>query len=554
MQDPYSNTVDFHLQDKNSKITFQPDTYRAVQKGIHLILAAVRPTLGPVSRTVLVDRYTENSQPDMLDAGAAIARRVIQIADRDANTGAMMIRGMMYRLNERVGDGTVTAGVIYTSIFDQCLKFIQSGGNPMILRRGLEKGLQVVVDTLDAMVVPVNDRDDLRGIARTVCHDDVLADELGDIFSTIGEFGLLETNTGRSRENYYEYVLGHYWPTEGVLVNPNLESVSKRRELMNTGVFVSDLEFRTPDELIPVIRAGLLAELDSLVIIALKMSEDVMKLIYQSQRSSKMQLLAVKGPYLTSDKMQLGLEDIAVLTGAKAFHQGAGETAANVKPQHLGYARRFWADKDVFSLTGGGGDPKMVRRYVKDLRDSFERSEKPTARESLKERIGRLSGGAANFEVGGLTRPEMENKRNTVKRTEATLRAAVRSGLLPGGGSALLACQKPLEDLAESLTEEDENTAVRILVRALQAPLEALIENSGLEVPPILNKIKAQHQNGFGYDLQRHEFGDMIELGVVDVADVVKDAVRTAVKSAALALTVDVIIHKKDPVIMQNPE
>jgi len=139
MQDPYSSTVDFHLRDKDSKITFQPDTYRAVQAGIHKILDAVRPTLGPVSRTVLVDRYTINSQPDVLDAGATIARRVIQIADRDANTGAMMIRGMMYRLNERVGDGSVTAAVIYTSIFDQCLKFIHSGGNPMILSRGLNK-------------------------------------------------------------------------------------------------------------------------------------------------------------------------------------------------------------------------------------------------------------------------------------------------------------------------------------------------------------------------------------------------------------------------------
>jgi chaperonin GroEL len=554
MQDPFSNTVDFHLRDKDSKITFQPDTYRAVQKGIHQILNAVRPTLGPVSRTVLVDRYVEHAQPDILDAGATIARRVIQIKDRDANTGAMMIRGMMYRLNERVGDGTVTAAVLYASIFDQCLKFIQAGGSPMSLRRGLEKGLVVVMETLEEMVVPVNDRADLSGVARTVCHDDVMAAELGDIFATIGEFGLLETNTGRSRENYYEFVLGHYWPTEGLLVDPTIENVSTRKELLNAGIFVSDLEFKTADDLLPLLRAALLAELDALVIIALKMSDEVMKLIYQSQRSSKLRILAVKGPYILADKMQQGLEDIAVLTGANAFHQATGISAANVTPHDLGHVRRFWVDKEVFSFNGGGGDSKAIRNYVDDLRERFARSEKPAARALLKERIGRMLGGAANFEVGGLTKPEIEIKRSTVKRTEATLRAAVRSGLLPGGGTALLACQKPLAELFETLTDRDEQIAVKILIQALEEPLKELLKNSGLEVPPILNTIKEADQVGYGYDLLTHQYGDMMKSGVVDVADVVKDGVRTAVKSAALALTVDVIIHKKDPIIMQNPE
>lgn len=546
--------LDFHLPESSQGVTTQPETYQGIQRGIHQLLKAIRPTLGPITRNVAVDKYTIHSVPELLDDGAAIARRVIQIKDPDANTGAMMMRGMLYRLSERVGDGTATAAVLYASIYDQCLKYILAGGNAMMLSRGLNTALAVVLEVLDAMVIPVNGKENLPGVARTVCHDDVLADELGNIFHTIGEFGLLETNVGRARENYHEFILGHYWPTNGIIADPNRESVNTRKEVENAGIFISDLEFQEAQDLVPVLRAALLAEMDTLVIMALEMSPSVQALIYQSQQSNKLRIIAVKPPYLNAEPMKDGMEDIAVLTGARIFHKTAGETGADVKPQDLGRVRRFWVDKTAFALVGGGGDPRTIREHTAKLRDGYYRAEKDSVRKQLKDRLGRLMGGAANFEVGGLTKPEMDTRRELVKRSEATLRAAVRSGLLPGGGTAYLTCRQALRDAIGRLDDMEEVTAYKILIKALEAPFRALMQNGGLNEEQILANIEAAGQPGYGYDLLSGQYGMMQELGVLDVAEVQQDALRTAVKSAALALTVDVILHVKDPVVMQNPE
>ncbi|MBN2047551.1 MAG: hypothetical protein JW750_06915 [Anaerolineaceae bacterium] len=543
----------FRVKKEQPEVVFQPRTYQGMRRGIHQVLDAVKSTLGPLPRMVAVEKYTIGTPPEILDSGALIARRIIDLPDRDANTGAMILRGMLYRLNERVGDGTTTAAILFASVFDQCLRFIEAGGNPMILTRHLESGLKVILDTLDGMVIHVDSQQALSGVARTVCHDEDLARMLGEIFYTIGEFGLLEVRTGRGREHHREFVLGHYWPSTGMIVDRLTESTVIRKDVENAGVFISDFEMKEPPELAPVLRAAVLGGYTSLVLIVQSLSDQLKTLIQQSQKSSKLTILPVKAPFMRAEQQKDGLLDIAQMTGGKPFFKAAGVSAERIEAGDLGKARRFWADKESFSLMGGGGDPRALRVHLRRLRASFEAQDDREKRDWLANRIGRIMGGAANFEVGGITEPEIKMKRDVVKRAEATVRAAVRSGLLPGGGVALLNCQDALRRKLTSIDDFEQATAYKILIQALEAPFRMLMHNCGLDETAILGRVR-QMEPGCGYDILSKQYGRMDALGVLDVADVVSDGVRTAVKTAALALSVDVVIRKKDPVVMQNPE
>ena len=531
---------------------FQPRTARGFQGGINKIVDAIRPSLGPFPRAVAIARATTTRSPEILDSGGIIARRIISLPNRDEDAGAMYIRGVLWNLHERVGDGVATAAVLFQTVFNQGLKYIAAGGSPMTLRSYLEQGADIIANALDGLTQPIAGTEALIGVAQTVCHDRALAEILGNLISIVGEDGWLEIRAGRGRDIEHELIAGSYWP--GALVSKAMiyDTGRSRTVFENAAILITDLAIDSPQELVPVIQAAVEAGASRLVVMCSNISEQAQAILLQSRKSDKLQIIGVKTPGLRSDVQMTSMLDMAALMGGKMLVKAAGDTLTGVTPQHFGHARRIWANEEYTGLVHPQGDPKEIRRHINTLRVAYKNAAKDEERQRLQERIGKLLGGAAAIDVGGLTETEMETRKELAKRTVRTLRGAAREGILPGGGTALLACRPALDELLADRDSLDARAAHRILTRALETPFRTLISNSGNSEGKILGEME-QAGCEVGFDILSGRICEMIPNGIVDVAAVQKQAVISAIRGAALALTIDILVHRKNPPIVTEP-
>jgi chaperonin GroEL len=527
-------------------IIFQPATYRGMQKGINQMVEAIRPTLGPRPRLVAVERTPNSKAPELLDDGGTIARRIIQISNRDADVGAMYVRHLLWQLHEKVGDGTATAAVLFQSIYNQGVHYITSGGNAMQLRRHLEKAVPVIFDELSKMTIPVESKEQLAGIAEAVCHDPMLAKLLGEIFDIIGEYGRLEIRSGRGREVEREYVEGMYWDTGIYSREMITDHTLFRAQLENAAILISDFDIDAPQQLLPVIRTAMQAEIKALMIVTATLSDAAMSLLLANRNPEKFQAIAVKTPGSTLTDQMAAMQDLAVLTGGRAFTKSAGQSFDGITPQDLGQARRAWADRSNFGIVGGKGDPRGLRQHIADLRSAFKTAEDRDERKNLQQRIGKLIGGSATLRIGAVTETELETRKALAERTAETLRGALMEGVLPGGGVALLNCRPALKRLQDHCDDPDGRAAFRILMQAMEEPTRTIIANAGFDASEVMAEVRLAGP-GHGFDVTVERVVDMAQSGIFDVAAVQKSAVHSAIAGAALALTTDVVIHHKKP-------
>jgi len=529
------------------RVVFQPATYRGMQRGINRIVKAIRPTLGPLPRVVAIARVLSDRTPELLDNGGMIARRIIQLANCDEDMGAMFIRHLLWRLHEKVGDGTATAAALFQSVYNQGVRYVTSGGNAMQLRRYLEKGMRVTLDELTGMAVHLEGKERLAQIAESICYDPPLAKMLGEIFDIIGEYGRLEILSGHSRELEREYVEGMYW-TGGIRSRQMITDHTQfRTEMENAAILISDLKIEDPRQLMPLVEMARQAEIRSLLITAQKLSDSAVSLLLAaSQDPSQFQAIAVKARGLAADDQAAAMEDLAILTGGRPFVNAAGYTLSGVKSQDLGRARRVWADRFSFGIVGGKGDPRALRKHIANLRAVFRQAKDPAVRKKLRERIGKLMGGSATLWVGGTTELEIEARKELAERTANVLRGAIMEGVVPGGGVSLLACRPALQRMVDQSTDPDEHAAYRILIKALEEPIRTILTNAGHNASEVMAEIKRAGA-GYGFDVRSRQVVDMVQAGIFDAASVQKAAVHSAIAGAALALTVDVLIHHKKP-------
>lgn len=533
---------------RTQRAVFQPTTYQRMQQGIEQIVNAVRPTLGPLPRVVALEHTHGNSRPpELLDDGGVIARRILQLPNRDEDMGAMFVRHLLWRLHEEVGDGTATAAVLFQSVYDQGVRYIVAGGNAMRLRQYLENGMRVILDELSGMAIPLAGKRPLAHMAESICYDPPLAKMMGEIFDIIGEYGRLEIRPGRSREIEREYVEGMYWDSGLTSRQMITDHTRLRTEMENAAILISNLKIDDHRKLLPLLDRAVRAQVRSLLIIANELSESATAaLLVVSRKSDKFQVISVKAPGATLNDQIGAMEDLAVLTGGHPFSSAAGHTLDAVKPEHLGRARRVWADRDHFGIVGGQGDPRALRRHIAELRAAFKRADDADVRKKLRERIGKLMGGSATLWVGGATELEIEARKALAQRTSDALRGAIMAGVVPGGGVSLLACRPALQHMLDQSMDPDECAAYRILLKALEAPIRTILANAGCDASEVMAEIKLAGA-GRGFDVRCGQITDMAEAGIFDAANVQGAAVRSAVAGAALALTVDVLIHSKTP-------
>lgn len=529
------------------RVLFQPATQQAFQRGMNALVNAVRPTLGPLPGIVAIEKSPSNKPPELLDNGGVIARRIIQLKDRDADMGAMFVRQMLWNLYERVGDGTATAAVLFQSIYNHALRYLASGGNPMLLRKHLEIGLRLILEHLNTQTVRIDNTKQLAQIARSTCTDPEIAVLLQEIMDIVGPYGLVEIRSGQSREMGREYVEGTYWES-GIVSQqmlagwPNLKA-----ELPEAAILITDLVIEEPQELLPALNVAVKAGYRNLMIVAAKLSDKAVGLLLTANKNvQKLQLIGVKIPGATIDKIIAAMQDLAILTGGRPFSKEAGETLQNVKAEDFGHAHKAWATKTHFGILRGEGDATQLRTHVAQLKHTYHATDDAEQTKSILERLGRLMGGSATLYVGGATKPEVEARKELAERSVKALRGAMDDGIVPGGGIAWLSCQPKLKEKISQSDGEDEKVAYQILYHAMEAPLRTMLINANLDPGSILARIKRAGP-GFGYDILRGEIVSMQDDGIQDVASVQKAAIHSAVSSAALALTVDVLIHHKKP-------
>jgi len=530
---------------RSRRVVFQPATYQGLQQGINQIVDAIRPTLGPRPRIVAIDRILDNKMPEMLDNGGIIARRIIQLADRDQDVGAMFVRDMLWTLHEQVGDGTATAAVLLQAIYNQGVRYLTSGGNAPRLQHHLEQGMHLILSELDQMTTPVSGPQPLAQVAESICYDPPLARLLGEIFDIIGEYGRLEIRPGRGRADEREYVEGMYWERGLVSRQMMTDHQQLRTEFEDGAIVISNLEVQEPQQLFPALEVALRHNIRNLLIVAGNFSEAAIGFLLANKQPDRFQVSAVKTPGYGEEEQAWALQDLAILTGGRPFVKAAGDTFASITPEHFGHARRVWADAHNFGIIGGKGAPRALRQHIATLRAAYQETDTVMLREKLLKRIGKLLGGSATLWVGGATELEIEQRQEVAKRTAAAMRGAIMEGVVPGGGVALLACQPALQQRLDGSTDTDARAAYRILLQALEAPTRAIAANAGFDPSEAIVHIKLAGP-GHGFDVTAGQVVDMSQAGIYDATSVQKAAVYAAIASAGLALTIDVLVHCKE--------
>ena len=535
------------------EVVFQPHVSAGILQGVDQLVSAVRPTLGPLSRIVALEHNRRQDVPELLDDGALIARRVVQLAPRVVDVGGMLVRQALWKMSQDVGDGSVTMAVMYASILRQSIRYLtNSDGNAMLLRQGLERGMRAVVAALQRQAQPLKGRAAIAGITRSTCYADAeMAGALTEIFDMVGGDGLIVVEKGYSPALEWEYVAGTYWHLSGWFSRLLVTDVAERRTVFeDAALLISDVKIQHPDELVPVLQKCTASGIKRLVIIAADISDSALGLLVRNNQAKTIETLAVRTPRIAEMDRVESMEDIALLAGGRPFYAATETAFKGFRIEDLGHARRTWATESLFGLFGGRGDPRRVRQAVTQLKSRMAGLQTDQDRTNLQQRIGRLSGSTAVLRVGGYTPSELDFRKATAERAVAALRSALMCGVLPGGGSALLMARQALAEMP--VQRDEDGMAIRILEHALEEPMWTIIENSGARPAYIIEKVKAQ-PNGFGYDVRRESIVDMCDAGILDSAGMLTKAIEVAVSSAALALTIDVMVLHKAPEMTFEP-
>jgi chaperonin GroEL len=528
-------------------VVLQPRTYQSLQRGINTLAEAVRPTLGPLPRLVMMEAMRRYDRPEILDNAATIARRIIEIRPRSRDVGAMLLRQALWKMHVEAGDGGATMAVMYQAAVNEGVRYLtQSGGNAMLLRGGLERGLEAVLAALGQDAAPLAGQAAITAMALGLCQgDDELAGLLGEIFDIVGPDGLIVVEKWNKTGLEREYIEGTYWHLSGWWSRWLLsDTITKRAMVEDAALLITDLKLTRPEQLVPVLDRCAQGGVKRLVVIAAEVTDSVIGLLVENNKAKTIETLAVRTPRVGEQERVAAMEDIALLSGGRAFYSGANETLDDFDVADLGHARRAWATESLFGIYGGKGDARKLRAHVAHLRAQLKHAELESAQRDLQQRIGRASGGTAILRIGGLTESQVEARKALAERAVTSLRAAVQGGVVAGGGAALLGARAALASLAAC--NDEETAAYRLLARVLEEPMRTIARNAGAVPDVILEKVK-ECPPGHGYDARAHRLVEMRQAGIQDALVVVRKALEIAIHGAATSLTTDVIVHHREP-------
>ncbi len=518
------------------QLVFHEEARKALKAGVDALADAVKITLGPKGRNVVLDK--KFGAPTITNDGVTIAKE-IELKDPFENMGAQLAKEVATKTNDVAGDGTTTATVLAQAIVREGLKNVAAGANPMILRRGLEKGLKVAVQAIKDQAKPVNQKEQIAQVAAISAADMEIGQMIAEVMEKVGKDGVITVEEGRGIRFETEYTDG--MQLDRGYISPYFVTNTERMEAVidDPYILITDKKISAVAEIVPVLERVLQVS-KNIVIIADDVEGEALATLVVNKLRGTLNVLAVKAPSF-GDRRKAILEDIAILTGGTFITEETGRKLDQVQVADLGRARRVVANKDDTTIIEGFGSDEAIQNRIKQIKAQIEETASDFDREKLQERLAKLAGGVAVIKVGAPTEVELKEKKHRVEDALSATRAAVEEGIVPGGGVAFIRAQPALEKLETELTG-DERTGVAILRKAMEDPLRLIAENAGQEGLVVVERVRRQGTNGYGYDALRDEYGDMFEKGIIDPAKVTRSALENAVSIAALVLTTESLV------------
>jgi chaperonin GroEL len=522
------------------QIKYSDEAREAILKGAQILAKTVGTTLGPRGRNVAIDRKW--GSPNVVHDGVTVAKE-IELEDPFENMGAQLIKEAAEKTNDNAGDGTTTSTVLAQAIIAEGMKNITAGANPMILRRGLEKGGEAVVACLKEIAKPVKGNSDIEQVATISAGDEAIGKKIAEALAKVGRDGVISVEESKGWDLEIEYKEGMEF--DNGYVSPYFVSnpETMEAEVENPYIIITDQKISAIADILPSLE-NLIKVSKNIVIIADEVEGEALATLVVNKLRGTFNILAVKAPGF-GDRRKEMLEDIAILTGGTVISEETGRKLDAIKVEDCGRAEKVWADKENCRIIGGKGNAVDIKARVAQIRRQLEETDSDFDREKLEERLAKLAGGVAQINVGAATEVELSEKKERVKDAVEATKAAVEEGIIPGGGSSLIYAQKALDNL-KGLNDE-EAVGVKILRLALEQPTRLIARNSGEDEGYVVAKIKEEvfknnSRADYGFDALTGEFGSMTQKGIIDPLKVTRLALQNAVSVGIMALTTEAMI------------
>jgi chaperonin GroEL len=518
----------------HKELKYDVDARNALQLGVDAVANAVKVTLGPKGRYVVIDK--KFGAPTITNDGVTIARE-IDVEDVFQNQGAQLVREVATATNDVAGDGTTTATVLAQAIVRQGLKNVAAGANPLALKRGIEKAVEQVVANIAKQSTPVSGKDQIARVATISAGDEEIGDVIADAIDKVGKDGVVNVEEGQTFGMDLEFTEGMQF--DKGYISPYMVTDQDRMEavLEDPYILIANQKIGSVRDILPILEQTIQSGKPLLIISEDVEGESLATLVVNKLRGT-FTGVAVKAPGF-GDRRKRMLEDIAILTGGEVITEEMGLKLENTQITQLGRARRVVVAKDTTTIVDGAGDSAAIKGRINQIKNEVESTDSDFDREKLQERLAKLSGGVAVVKVGAATETEMKEKKHRVEDALQATRAALEEGIVPGGGSALLVAQKALD--IEAVGDEDEQTGARIVFRALEEPLRQISENAGLEGSVVVNEVRKAKKD-HGLNAATGEIVNLIAEGIIDPAMVTRSALQNAASIAKNILTTEAII------------
>ena len=517
----------------HKELKFNEDARRSLERGVNILADAVKVTLGPKGRYVVLDK--KFGAPTITNDGVTIARE-IEVEDVFENQGAQLVREVATSTNDVAGDGTTTATVLAQAIVREGLKNVAAGANPMAIKRGIEKAVESVVENLKSQSKEISGKEDIARVATVSSRDREIGDVLADAIEKVGKDGVVNVEEGQTFGLELEFTEGMQF--DKGYQSPYMITDAERMEavLEDPYILVANQKIGAVKDLLPVLEQVIQAG-KPLLIVAEDVEGESLATIVVNKLRGTFTAVAVKAPGF-GDRRKRMLEDIAILTGAEVITEEMGLKLENTKLSQLGHARRVVVDKDSTTIIDGAGDSEGIKGRIKQLKAEIENTDSDFDREKLQERLAKLAGGVAVVKVGAATETEMKEKKHRVEDALQATRAALEEGIVPGGGVALL---NAVASIKLDEFEGDEKTGASIVARSLEEPIRQLAYNAGLEGSIVVDKIRTGTK-GHGLNVDTEEYEDLVKAGIIDPTMVTRSALQNAASIAKNILTTEAVV------------
>ncbi len=518
------------------QITYSEDARKKLKAGADKLANALKVTLGPKGRNVVLDKGF--GSPTITNDGVTIAKE-IELEDKIENLGAEIVKEVASKTNDVAGDGTTTAAILAQSIITEGLKNVAAGANPLALRRGIEKGVRKIVEALKIISKPINGRSDISQVATISAENSEVGNLIAEIMEQIGKDGVITIEESQTFGLDKEIVKGLRF--DRGYVSPYMVTDAERMKAVfqDPYILITDKKISSLQDILPVLESIAKSGKKDLVIIAEDVEGDALATLVVNKLRGIFNTLAVKSPGFGDRKKEM-LQDIAIVTGGQVISEEIGLKLDKIDINMLGQARKVEATKEDTTIIEGKGEREKIEARINQLKKEIESSDSEFDKEKIEERLAKLSGGVAILKVGAATEVEQKALQHKAEDALSATKAAVEEGIVPGGGVALL---RVLDSLNELNLEGEEKIGLNILRKALESPVRQIAENAGVDGSVVVNEVKKQEQS-FGFNAQTRKYENLVELGIVDPTKVVRTALQNSASAAAMFLTTEAVVSE----------